>query len=159
MRAPDVSISAVVKPSNIARLTLLRDAQQARQVTKIVELVDAPREIEHALRRIAVEPAPARASAKLVGELVVAHRIRGAALAEVGRAADLRSVVELDFYDRRHLVEAGGLRLRMHPEVDLLNHRLNIGPIDDRVGEFLEPRLALEQQDRHAELHAEFRLQ
>ena len=45
------------------------------------------------------------------------------------------------------------------PKFTFCDHRLHVGPIDHLVGELLEPGLALEQQDRHAELHAELRLQ
>src|SRR2546423_11088 len=76
----------------------------------------------------------------------------------ITRIADVAGV-ELDFDDGRHLVEAGGLGIRMHAEVDLLHERLHILPVHDIVGELLEPCLAFEQQDRHAELHAELRLQ
>ncbi len=97
--------------------------------------------------------------AEFFGELLVGHRIRGAALAEVGLALDHLAVVELDLDDRRHLVEARGLGFGMHAEMHLADHRLHVGAVDDLVGELLEAALALEQQDGHAELHAELGLQ
>ena len=45
------------------------------------------------------------------------------------------------------------------PNSTLRDHGLHVGAVHDRVGELLEARLALEQQDGHAELHAELRLQ
>ena len=47
----------------------------------------------------------------------------------------------------------------MHAEVDLLHQRLHVGSVHDLVGELREACLAFEQQNRHAELHAELCLQ
>src|SRR5207247_5280934 len=44
-------------------------------------------------------------------------------------------------------------------ELDPPQHGLYIGPIHDCIGELLKTRLALDEEDRHTELHAELRLQ
>src|SRR3546814_16916637 len=69
--------------------------------------------------------------------------------------SDLAPVLQVDVDDGRHLVVAGLLRLLADVEVDLLDHRLDVRPPDHLVGEFGQPGMALQQQDRHAELHRE----
>src|SRR6266540_6669838 len=114
MRAPDVSISRTWKRSNTsfaatgASIAAL-PAQQRGELANVGQRVDAPDRVEHPLRMRAIKAAPLRALPELVGELVVAHRIGRTALAEIGRPTHGRAIVELDFDDRRHLVEAGGL--------------------------------------------------
>ena len=51
--------------------------------------------------------------AKLVGDLVVAHRDRPGCPCRSRRGRDLAAVGQLDVDDRRHLVEARGLGLRV----------------------------------------------
>jgi hypothetical protein len=57
------------------------------------------------------------------------------------------------------LSKPGRLGLGMHVELHLAISRLHVGAVDHRVGELLEAALALEEQDRHAEFHAELGLQ
>src|SRR2546427_8055837 len=80
------------------------DRQQPREVGDVFELVDAPREVDDALRAGTVEPAPRRAFPELLFELVVAHRIDGAAFAEISRSLDCAAVIELDLDDGGHLI-------------------------------------------------------
>ena len=47
----------------------------------------------------------------------------------------------------------------MHAEIHALQQRLHVGPVHDFIGELCEAGLALDQQDRHAKLHTELRLQ
>ena len=99
-------------------------------------------------------------SRNLVGEFVVAHRVGRAALAEIGAAADVPAVGQFDVDDGGHFLVAGGFRFRMHAELDLsrscfcTSARLTTSSVNSR-----EAGAALEQQDRHAELHAELGLQ
>ncbi len=124
-----------------------------------LERFDSPDEIADRLRLRAVETAPGCALAKLLGELGIAHRIGGASLAEVRGALHHGAVVQLHFDDRRHLVETGRFGFGIDAEVHPLQQRLHVGSIDHVVGELLEAGLALDEQDRHAEFHAELRLQ
>src|SRR5205814_7598480 len=137
MRAPAPSMSRVVKPSN---------TQELGQLVDVGELVDLPEQTEHRFRFFPAEFGPRRALAEFFGELVVAHRVRGRALAEVGLALDHFSIGKLDLDDRGHLVEARGLGLRMNAEIHLLYHRLRVRTVHDLVRELLEPALALEEQ-------------
>src|SRR6267142_5622458 len=99
MRAPEVSICARLNPSNMQRGSRTSGRgtarEQPRQLGDVFELVDAPREIDDALRARTIEPAPRRAFHELLRELIVAHRIDGAAFAEISRSLDRRAVVLL----------------------------------------------------------------
>src|SRR2546423_2105689 len=135
------------------------DAQMSCELAHVLERFDAPCEIDHRPRLLSIEAAPGRALPELVLELVIAHGICGAALAKIRSAFHNGAVVELNFDDRCHLVEAGGLGFRVDAEVHPLQQRLHVGAIDHLVGELPETGLALEEQDRHAEFHAELGLQ
>jgi hypothetical protein len=99
--------------------------------------------------------APRGALAEFLVELGIGHGVGGAALAEVGLPAQHGAVVQLDLDDRGHLVEAAASASGCHVELHLGDHGLHVGTVHRGVGELLEPALALEEQDRHAELHAE----
>ncbi len=96
---------------------------------------------------------------EFAGKLPVAHGIRGAALAEIGAAADPLAAGQLDIDDRGHLLVAGGLGFGVQAELDLPDQFPDVAPVDHAIGEFGEPGPALDQQDRHAEFHAELGLQ
>src|SRR6266851_10123335 len=117
MLAPETSICAFVMPSNIG-VTRSSDfpAQQARELAHILELFDLPGQLEDLVRLGARQAAPDGALPELLLELRVAHWIGRASLAEVRPALDHGPVVELDLDQRRHLVEARGLGLRVHAE-------------------------------------------
>src|SRR6185503_20771253 len=100
MRAPSPSRTACWNPSN---------TKQLRELVHVLELLDVPEHVQDRFDPVLRHPSPARALAELLGELVVRHRIAGAALAEVGLALDDLPVVQLDRDDRGHLVEARGL--------------------------------------------------
>src|SRR5438046_20764 len=82
-------------------------------------------------------------------------RRRRAPCAEIGASGGRASVLQPDRRDSRHLVVPGSFRLGVHAEVNALDHRLHLRPIDDFLGELLQTRLAIEQAAGHAELHAE----
>src|SRR5512140_266729 len=156
--APSTGMSVVVKFSNM-KCSLPQGgggvllAKELRQLVHVLELLDLPDQVQHRLRLRLVEPAPGRALAEFLRELLVGHGIRRAALAEVCLPLDHLSVGELDLDEGRHLVEARGLGLGMHAEIHFPDHGLHVRAVNDLVGELLEAALALEQQDGHAEFH------
>src|SRR5690349_14307603 len=99
MRASDVSKSRTAKPSNTEKPAELAD---------VGERFDPPQRVENPFGALGRHAPPGGALPELVGELRIAHRIRRAALAEVGATRDVAAVGKLDVDDRRHLVEAGG---------------------------------------------------
>src|SRR5215471_97935 len=59
----------------------------------------------------------------------------------------------------RHLVESGFLRIGINVEVHLFDQILNVLSLYDGILKLCEARLAIEEENRHAELHAEFSLE
>src|SRR6266446_2913555 len=87
------------------------------------------------------------AAMKLLGDFVVTHRIGWTALTEISAPRDHTPVFQVDFEDRRHLVVSRLFGLGVDTEMDAIDHRLDVGSVDDGVGEFAESRFALNQQD------------
>src|SRR5947209_524131 len=67
-----------------------------------------------------------RAQSSKLGNFGVAHGIGGAALGEILTASKGAAVFELNGNNAGHLVVAGSLGLRMHSEVDPLDHCPNL---------------------------------
>src|SRR5258706_15271164 len=99
------------------------------------------------------------AAMKLLGDFIVTHRIGWTAFPKISAPCDYTPVLQVDFKDRRHLVVSRLLGFGINTEMDAIDHRLDVGPVDDRIGEFAESRLAFNQQDSDAEFHAELCLQ
>ena len=133
--------------------------QQTSQLANVAQFIDPPCQIDDALRTAVIDATPRGAFHELVGELLVAHRVGGTAFAEVGRAFEDRAIVQLHFDDSRHLIETRRFGIGMHAEIHTLQQCLHVGPIHDFIGELRETGLALDEQDCHAKLHTELRLQ
>src|SRR6185503_1880461 len=68
---------------------------------------------------------PGSALAELAGEFFIAHRVGGAAFAEIGAAADFPAAREFDVDDSGHFFVACSFGLGMHAELDLRDHFLH----------------------------------
>src|SRR5216684_8285032 len=99
------------------------------------------------------------AAMKLLGHFGVTHRIYGTAFTKISAPCDRSPVFQVNFEDRCHLVVSRLLGFGIDTEMDAIDHRLDVGPIDDGVSEFAKSRLTLNQKDGEAEFHAEFSLQ
>src|SRR3981081_3411936 len=118
----------------------------AYQFDDLIGAVDRP------LREIA-------AAMKLFGYFVLTHRIGWTPFSKIGAPCDYTPVFQVDLEDRRHLVVSRLLGFGIDIKMDAIDHGLDVGPVDYGVREFAESRLAFNQQDGDAELHAEFSLQ
>src|ERR1700674_1110361 len=98
------------------------------------------------------------AAMELLGDFIVTHRIGWTAFTKISAPRNHAPIFQVDFEDRRHLVISRFFRFGINTEMDAIDHRLDIGPVDDGVRELAESRLALNQQDSEAELHAELGL-
>src|SRR5579883_500080 len=99
------------------------------------------------------------AAIEFLRDLVITHWVGGAAFAEIRPARNSASILQLDVDQRRHFMEACPLGLFVHQELNLFDHGLHIRSLHGFIAEFLEAGLPLEQEDRHAKLHGEFRLE
>ena len=116
----------------------------------------------HALGDLAagrlVDARPVEAAEELVDQLLVAHRVRRAALGELGRRAQRSAVDQLDVDQRGHLAEAALVGGRIGLERDAPDELLRRRPVDHLIGELGQAGPPLQQQDGDAELHAELGL-
>src|SRR6267378_177389 len=80
------------------------------------------------------------AAMKLLGHFLVTHRIGWTPFTKISAPCDHAPVFQVYLKDRRHLVVSGPFGLGINTEVDAIDHRLDIGPVDDRVGEFAKSR-------------------
>ena len=96
---------------------------------------------------------------KFLSHFFKTHRIRWTAFSEICPARDDAPVFQRDLEDGGHLVVARLFSIRVSIEAHPPNHILHVGTVHHRIRELRLVRLAVHQQDRHAELHAEFCLQ
>ena len=144
----------------VDRLRAALDAQVLRQLAHVLERLDAPGEVEHGS---ASAPRRGRPRPRTGGICPRARRrssdSRGCPCRSRPRPSpplpSSSSTSMIVVILSKPAASASGCT----PKSTRCSKRLHVGTVDDLVGELLEPGLALEQQDRHAELHAELRLQ
>src|SRR5712692_2161401 len=111
--------------------------EQGGYFAHVFDVFEMAHEPDDPLRLVRRPCGEGGAVAEFFRHLVISHRHRRAALAEIGASRDRAAVFEFDVDEGGHLIVAGGFGLRMHPEVDFFDHCPHVIAVDYRSGEFI----------------------